>query len=241
MSPGSLGGRPAEGTHGAAPDARNRTRARVLRPVAARTAPDPPLRGPWCEGAPRRHQAHGAAPQPYRVTHPRAPRGCAGPSAGSTPEQVLAACPADATYDYASRPASVHRAVARAALTGRIGKPLITLHGDLDALLPEAVDSDVYARMTDGSGRGGLHRYYTIRGDTHVDGLYDAHPDRLRPIPPCYRSAFDAPAGWVERGTPPPADHTAGGPAGGDAVDAYSLSGTAAAPRRRLSGRVPYE
>lgn len=119
----------------------------------------------------------------------------------------------------------MHRAVARVALTGRIGRPLITLHGDLDALLPKAADSDVYARMVDTSGRGGLHRYYTIAGGTHVDGLYDTYPDRLRPILPCYRSAFDALVAWVERGAAPPADHTVARAASGDLVDSCSLGG----------------
>ncbi|MGW4822689.1 tannase/feruloyl esterase family alpha/beta hydrolase [Streptomyces sp. NPDC004227] len=152
---------------------------------------------------------------------------CPGPSAGTTPEQILAPCASDAVYDYAARPASVHRAVARVALTGRIGKPLITLHGDLDALLPRAADSDVYARMVDASGRGGLHRYYTIQGGTHVDGLYDTHPDRLRPILPCYRSAFDTLVAWVERGVRPPADRTVGRPASGDVVDSCALNANA--------------
>ncbi|MFG3153352.1 tannase/feruloyl esterase family alpha/beta hydrolase [Streptomyces sp. NPDC048219] len=158
-------------------------------------------------------------------------RACPGPSAGSSLEEILAPCPSDATYDYASRPASVHRAVARVALTGRIGKPLITLHGDLDALLPRAADSDVYARMIDANGRGRLHRYYTVQGGTHVDGLYDTYPTRLRPILPCFRSAFDALTGWVERGTPPPADHTIGRPADGDVVDSCGLTGNASARR----------
>ncbi|MFF9092769.1 tannase/feruloyl esterase family alpha/beta hydrolase [Streptomyces sp. NPDC014802] len=155
--------------------------------------------------------------------------GCPGASAGTTVEQILAPCASDATYDYASRPASVHRAVARVALTGRIGKPLITLHGDLDALLPKAADSDVYARMVDARGRGRLHRYYTIAGGTHVDGLYDSFPDRLRPILPCYRSAFTALVSWVERGAVPPADHTVARPASGDVVDSCAL-GTAGTP-----------
>jgi hypothetical protein len=160
--------------------------------------------------------------------------GCPGPTAGSALEEILAPCPSDAAYDYAERPASVHRAVARVALTGRIGKPLITLHGDLDALLPKAADSDVYARMIDTGGRGGLHRFYTVRGGTHVDGLYDTYPDRLRPILPCFRSAFDALTAWVERGTTPPADHTIDGPADGDVVNSCALArtGSAAAPRR---------
>ncbi|MCZ4603661.1 tannase/feruloyl esterase family alpha/beta hydrolase [Streptomyces sp. Lzd4kr] len=150
--------------------------------------------------------------------------GCPGPTAGTTPAQILSPCASDARYDYAARPASVHGAVARVALTGRIGRPLITLHGDLDALLPKAADSDVYARMIDAKGRGPLQRYYTITGGTHVDGLYDTYPDRLRPILPCYRSAFDALISWVERGTRPPADHTVGRPASGDVVNSCTLS-----------------
>ncbi|MEU1196339.1 tannase/feruloyl esterase family alpha/beta hydrolase [Streptomyces sp. NPDC005813] len=155
---------------------------------------------------------------------------CPGVSAGSSAEQILAPCASDAAYDYAARPASVHRAVARVALSGRIGKPMITLHGDLDALLPEAADSDVYARMIDEQGRGRLHRYYVIEGGTHVDGLYDTYPDRLRPILPCYRSAFDALTAWVERGVRPPADRTVGRPAGADVVGSCALEGDA---RRR--------
>ncbi|MFI8189454.1 tannase/feruloyl esterase family alpha/beta hydrolase [Streptomyces sp. NPDC085946] len=156
---------------------------------------------------------------------------CPGPSAGSTTEQILAPCPSDAAYDYASRPASVHRAVARVALTGRIGRPLLTLHGDLDALLPKAADSDVYAEMVDASGRGPLHRYYTVEGGTHVDGLHDTHPDRLRPVLPCYRAAFDALTAWVERGVRPPADRTVDRPADGDVVDSCALDGGTAPGR----------
>ncbi|WP_405662633.1 tannase/feruloyl esterase family alpha/beta hydrolase [Streptomyces sp. NBC_00079] len=150
--------------------------------------------------------------------------GCPGPSAGSTPDRILSPCATDAAYDYASRPASVHQAVARVSLTGRIGRPLITLHGDLDTLLPKAADSDVYARMVHASGRGPLHRYYTIQGGTHVDGLYDTYPDRLRPILPCYRSAFDVLVSWVEQGARPPADQTVARPADGDVVDSCRLA-----------------
>ncbi|MEU6494949.1 tannase/feruloyl esterase family alpha/beta hydrolase [Streptomyces sp. NPDC049097] len=149
---------------------------------------------------------------------------CPGASAGSSVEEILAPCPSDAAYDYAKRPASVHRAVARVALTGRIGKPLITLHGDLDALLPKATDSDVYDRMVARSGRGALHRYYTVEGGTHVDGLYDTYPDRLRPVLPCYRAAFDALTAWVDRGVRPPADRTVGRPANGDVVGSCALT-----------------
>ncbi|MFC8175097.1 tannase/feruloyl esterase family alpha/beta hydrolase [Streptomyces sp. NPDC057325] len=150
---------------------------------------------------------------------------CPGSTAGRTAEEIFAPCASDASYDYASRPASVHRAVAEVALTGRIGKPLITLHGDLDTLLPITTGSDVYARMVEDRGRGRLHRYYTVRDGTHTDGLYDTYPDRLRPILPCYRSAFDALTRWVEEGAAPPADRTVPRPADGDVVDSCALTG----------------
>ena len=55
----------------------------------------------------------------------------------------------DADYDYASRPRAVKQAVAPVQLTGRIGKPLITLHGTLDTLLPTGHGADVYDRLVD--------------------------------------------------------------------------------------------
>ncbi|MPY79768.1 MAG: tannase/feruloyl esterase family alpha/beta hydrolase [Actinophytocola sp.] len=104
----------------------------------------------------------------------------------------------DADYDYASRPESVHDAVDRVSNTGDIGKPMITLHGTLDALLPIRTDSDVYRDMVRRSGEARQHRYYVVEDGTHVDGLYDDYPDRLRPILPCYREAFRAMVSWVE-------------------------------------------
>jgi hypothetical protein len=148
---------------------------------------------------------------------------CPGASAGSTTEEILAPCASDASYDYAARPASVRRAVARVALTGRVGKPLITLQGELDTLLPIATDAYVYARMVDTQGRGRLHRTYTIQGGTHTDGLYDTRPDRLRPILPCFRDAFDTLTRWARSGTKPPADRVVARPADGDVVNSCSV------------------
>lgn len=149
--------------------------------------------------------------------------GCPGKSAGSTTPEILAPCASDASYDYAARPPSVHRAVERVSLTGRIGKPMITLQGSLDTLLPIATDSDVYSRMIDDQHRARLHRYYTIKGGTHVDGLYDTYPDRLRPVLPCYRSAFEALTQWVEGDATPPASRTVPKPASGDVVNSCAL------------------
>ena len=95
-------------------------------------------------------------------------------------------------------------AIDKVANTGKIGKPLLTLHGTLDTLLPIRVDSDVYARKVAAAGAGALHRYYVIDKGNHVDGRYDAFPDRLRPMLPCHHTAFVALERWVEQGAAPP-------------------------------------
>jgi len=129
----------------------------------------------------------------------------------------------DADYDYAARPVSVHRAVQRIALTGRITRPLITLQGTLDTLLPISRSGDVYAGLIADQGRTRLHRYYRIEGGNHVDGLYDAFPTLLRPILPCFSTAFTALERWVAAGSTPPPSATLPRPATGDLANECSL------------------
>ena len=131
----------------------------------------------------------------------------------------------DADYDYAARPQAVKDAVAKVALTGRIGKPMLTLHGTLDSLLPIRVQSDHYAKLVKDAGKGHLHRYYVVEGGTHVDQLYDEFPDKLRPIVGCYRAAFLALEKWVENNgkVKPPASKYIARPASGDITNDCSL------------------
>jgi len=107
--------------------------------------------------------------------------------------------------------------------TGKIGKPLLTLHGTLDTLLPIRVDSDVYARKVAAAGAGALHRYYVIDKGNHVDGRYDAFSDRLRPMLPCHHTAFVALERWVEQGAVPP-DSQFVPEGGGDVINACDLA-----------------
>ncbi|CNE37495.1 Tannase and feruloyl esterase [Mycobacterium tuberculosis] len=130
---------------------------------------------------------------------------------------------AEADYDYATRPEKVHQAVARISLTGRIRKPLITLQGTYDSLLPISTDSDVYAKLVRARGKA-PYRYYRLEAANHVDGLYDTYPDRLRPLLPCMRTAFTALESWTRNGTPPPPSATLPRPASGDLVNTCSLT-----------------
>ena len=136
----------------------------------------------------------------------------------------------DANYVYAERPQEVKDAVASVQLTGEIGKPLLTLHGDLDALLPIRTDSDVYTQLVKKNGRAD-HRYYVIGDGNHVDGLYNRYPDRLRPILPCQREAFEALEASVESGAKPPKSGFVPRPESGDMVNQCSLTDTAPRPK----------
>ncbi|WP_030748640.1 tannase/feruloyl esterase family alpha/beta hydrolase [Streptomyces griseus] len=156
-----------------------------------------------------------------------------GATEAGTPYCATGTPACDTDYDYATRPEEVRRAVAKIALTGRIGKPLITLHGTLDNLLPIGRDSDVYARMVREAGRGALHRYYRVEGGTHTDSLADVFPDRLRPLAPCHRSAFTALERWLATGHRPPASGTVALPQGQDAV---TLANTCPLHTRKTSG-----
>ncbi|MFI9508829.1 tannase/feruloyl esterase family alpha/beta hydrolase [Nocardia sp. NPDC052566] len=129
----------------------------------------------------------------------------------------------DAEYDYAARPAAVHDAMRRVSLTGRIQRPLLTIHGTLDTLLPIGLDSDVYAGLIRDQGNGALHRYYRIEGGNHTDSLYDSHPDLLRPLLPCFRGAFTALESWTAAGQPPPPDATLPRPVSGDLANTCVL------------------
>jgi hypothetical protein len=129
----------------------------------------------------------------------------------------------DADYDYASRPAAVKEAVRSVELTGEVRRPMITVHGTLDALLPPATDSDVYDDLVEAAGQAKHHRYYSIEDGTHTDGLYTAFPDRLRPLLPCARSAFDRMVAWVEKGQRPPRDGFYARPDSGDLVNSCAL------------------
>jgi Tannase and feruloyl esterase len=105
----------------------------------------------------------------------------------------------DADYDLSTRPAEVADAISRVALTGRIGKPLLSLHGTLDtAVTPR--DSRLYHQKVDEQGRSDMARLYEVEGGTHFEALYGQHSQLIRPMLPCFREAFHALENWTAVG-----------------------------------------
>ncbi|KUN46580.1 hypothetical protein AQJ43_37835 [Streptomyces avermitilis] len=95
----------------------------------------------------------------------------------------------------------MHKAVERISLTGKIRRPLISLQGSLDALTPPAAFGDVYHRMVTDAGRAGLHRYITVAGGAHTDGLVLLDPDHLRPMLGNFTAALSDLESWTRHST----------------------------------------
>jgi pimeloyl-ACP methyl ester carboxylesterase len=117
----------------------------------------------------------------------------------------------DASYQYRKRPERVKEAVEKVALTGDIGKPMITLHGTYDVLLPMRLHSNRYRALVQNQGKGSKHRYYKIENGTHVDSHFDRYrhePAYARPMLPCYWAAFGELEEWVESKDAPPGSTT---------------------------------
>ena len=113
--------------------------------------------------------------------------------------------PADTAYDLAARPPSVLEAFRGITLTGKLKRPMLSLHGDLDALLPIGLHATRYDELVAERHRTRLHRSYVVERGQHVDGFVGLAGTELRPLLPCATQAFAALVAWVERDVPPPA------------------------------------
>ncbi len=110
----------------------------------------------------------------------------------------------DANYQYKKRPERVKEAVEKVALNGDIGKPMLTVTGTYDVLLPIRFHSNRYRDLIENQGKGNMHRYYKVETGNHVDSYFDRYrqesvPGYVRPILPCYWAAFGELEEWVEK------------------------------------------
>ena len=122
------------------------------------------------------------------------------------------------TYNYVSRLSysDVGEQVAAFATTGDIERPLITVAGTMDALLPIDHHARAYARKVAAAAdergwrnRGGKHpsayRLYEVQNGNHIETYQDTFP-QLQLIMPHAQRAFDLLVGQVEGGAALPPD-----------------------------------
>jgi hypothetical protein len=111
-------------------------------------------------------------------------------------------------YDYKERKHTAHLAPALAHIgfSGDLQRPMISIHGTMDALALISGARD-YDRQVHRAGAGHLHRLYEIQNGSHLD----RNPDppwnftQIERITPHFGLAFERLVSWVESGVRPPA------------------------------------
>ena len=121
------------------------------------------------------------------------------------------------TYSYVDRlsASDVGADVAAITTTGDIGKPLITVAGTMDALLPINLHARAYARAVaaahsdqdhrDGDHQRPAYRLYEVQNGNHIETYKDSLP-QLELIQPHAQKAFDLLVNHVEKGGELPPD-----------------------------------
>ncbi|OLA96742.1 MAG: hypothetical protein AUH20_02860 [Candidatus Rokubacteria bacterium 13_2_20CM_69_15_2] len=111
-------------------------------------------------------------------------------------------------YDYAARRKPFHLAprIGQIATDGDISRPLVTLQGTMDALLPIKRHGRPFRDAVVGAGRAALHRYYEIQNGNHIERYRQSccNFTQLEFIQPHAHRAFQLLVDWVERGVLPP-------------------------------------
>jgi 3HB-oligomer hydrolase (3HBOH) len=145
-----------------------------------------------------------------------------------------------ANYSYVARLAAsdVGANVAAIATTGAIQRPLITVAGTMDALLPINDQARAYARSVaaarssssregdDDDRRAPAYRLYEVQNGNHIETFKDTFP-QLEFIEPHAQRAFDLLVDFVEHGSSLPPDQCI--PRGGSIAASPSEPGHCAA------------
>jgi len=116
-----------------------------------------------------------------------------------------------ANYDYLSRlnVPGVYDSVAAVQTTGKIKKPLVTVAGTMDALLPIKRQARAYEAVVNASRQGNndqrnaQYRLYEVQNGNHIDPYVIPFP-QLAPIQPHSQKAFDLLVDHVESNSPLP-------------------------------------
>jgi len=111
-------------------------------------------------------------------------------------------------YDYLARrtPFNLSPRIGRISTDGDIFRPLLTLQGTMDALLPIKRHGRPFRDAVVAAGRAGLHRYYEIQNGNHIERYRQSCCNfmQLEFIQAHAHRAFQLLVDWVERGTAPP-------------------------------------
>jgi hypothetical protein len=141
-------------------------------------------------------------------------------------------------YDYLARSKPLHLAprIRKIATEGDIRKPLITIHGTMDALLPLTRHARPFRNAVVAAGKAPIHRLYEVQNGNHIERYRQSSYNftQLEFLQPHVHDSFRRLVGWVESGVAPPASQCV--PRGGAIIDAPAVSGR---PERCAALLVP--
>jgi pimeloyl-ACP methyl ester carboxylesterase len=130
-------------------------------------------------------------------------------------------------YDYAARRQPFHLSprVGKISTGGNIARPLITIHGTMDALLPVARHARPFREDVVTAGKGDLHRLYEVQNGNHIERYRQGccNFTQLEFLQPHVHDSFNRLVAWIERGIAPPMSQCI--PRGGAIVDNPAVSG----------------
>ena len=95
----------------------------------------------------------------------------------------------------------------RIATDGDIRKPLITLQGTMDALLPINRHARPFRNAVVAAGRASQHRLYEVQNGNHIERYRQSccNFTQLEFLQPHAHDSFRRLVGWIESGIVPPA------------------------------------
>ena len=110
-----------------------------------------------------------------------------------------------ANYNYLARIGipGVFASVAAVATTGKVTKPLVTVAGTMDALLPIKRQARAYEAEVNSKGFGAQYRLYEVQNGNHIESYATFYP-QLEVIQPHAQKAFDLLVNSVEANAPLP-------------------------------------
>ncbi len=107
-------------------------------------------------------------------------------------------------YPWAERMEETASEIDKIANTGCIGKPLLSVAGNWDCLIPFQNHAQAYAELVASQGQADWHRLYEIEAGNHVDAMLRGKRQGQQPVQPFFEAALHHLEAWVEEGVLPP-------------------------------------
>ena len=113
-----------------------------------------------------------------------------------------------AAYDPGARGEALRKQIRKIANSGRITRPLISVHGTLDALIPLEGHARPYKALIESQGFGDNYRLYEVQNGNHLESFkgrtFGQQLPSLELIQPHAQRAFELLEAWVEKDQPAP-------------------------------------